>query len=126
MNDTFIGAAEYVIESIHDLLAGDSKSFSGFDSSRGSHHPSWERFMVETPEGRAERVHEAADSPRDDDNHDEGAGALLHMQEEHLRALRQELKEAWLQLKQECVELEQGIARQGDNGCARARDHEVT
>jgi hypothetical protein len=62
MNDAFIGAAEYVIESLHDLLAGDSKYFSSSDSSRGSHHHSWECFVMETPEGRVESV-----------------GALLHM-----------------------------------------------
>ena len=50
-NDEFVGMTEYVAESFHDLLAGESKSSSDSDSSRGSHHPSREHFMVGTPEG---------------------------------------------------------------------------
>lgn len=84
MNNAFMGTAEYVAESLHDLLAGDSESFSSSDSSRGSHLPLRECFMAETPKGCAESVHEAANSSRDDNDHDEGAGALLHMQEEQL------------------------------------------
>jgi len=40
MDDEFMGMADYVVESFHDLLAGDSESISNSDSSRGSHHPS--------------------------------------------------------------------------------------
>ena len=39
-NDEFVGMTEYVAESFHDLLAGESESLSNSDSSRGSHHPS--------------------------------------------------------------------------------------
>ena len=39
-NDEFMGMTEYVMESFHDLLAGESESPSDSDSSRGSHHPS--------------------------------------------------------------------------------------
>ena len=39
-NDEFVGMTEYIAESFHDLLAGDSESLSGSNSSRGSHHPS--------------------------------------------------------------------------------------
>ena len=76
VNDEFVGVIEHIMESFHDLLAEEPESPMGSDSSRGSHHPSWECFMAETPEGRAESVHKAADPPRDDD---EGMEALLHM-----------------------------------------------
>ena len=39
-NDEFMGMTEYVVESFHNLLAGESESPSDSDSSRGSHHPS--------------------------------------------------------------------------------------
>ena len=39
-NDKFMGMTEYVMESFHDLLMGESESPSNFDSSRGGHHPS--------------------------------------------------------------------------------------
>ena len=39
-NDEFVGMTEYVVESFHNLLVGDSESLSDSDSSRGSHHPS--------------------------------------------------------------------------------------
>ena len=44
-NDEFVGMTEYVMESFHDLLVGESESPSDSDSSRGSHHPSQECFM---------------------------------------------------------------------------------
>jgi hypothetical protein len=47
MNDKFVGMADYVMESIHDLLVSDSKSISNSASSQGSYHPSRECFMVE-------------------------------------------------------------------------------
>ena len=50
-NDEFVGMTEYVAESFHDLLTGESESHSNSDSSRGSHHPSRECFMMGTPEG---------------------------------------------------------------------------
>ena len=40
MNNEFVGMTEYVVESFHDLLMGDSESLSDSDSSKGSHHPS--------------------------------------------------------------------------------------
>ena len=49
---------EYIVESFHDLLTGESGSPSNSDSSRESHHPSHECFMVGTPEGHVESIHE--------------------------------------------------------------------
>jgi hypothetical protein len=63
MDSEFVGVMDYVAESFHDLLAGDSEEVSDFGSSRGSHHPSCECFMVngshheETPERHVESVH---------------------------------------------------------------------
>ena len=39
-NDEFVGMADYVMESFHDLLMGDSESIFDSNFSRGSHHPS--------------------------------------------------------------------------------------
>jgi hypothetical protein len=47
-NDEFMSMVDYFVESIHDLIASDSESISSSVSSEGSHHPSWECFMVET------------------------------------------------------------------------------
>ena len=58
MNDEFMGMAEYVVESFHDLLMGESESPSNSDSSRGSHHPSRECFLAGTPEGYIKSIHE--------------------------------------------------------------------
>jgi hypothetical protein len=38
-DDEFVGMADYVVEWIHDLLAGDSESISDSDFSEGSDHP---------------------------------------------------------------------------------------
>jgi hypothetical protein len=60
MNDKFVGLADYIVESIHDLLVSDLESISDSTSSQGSYHPSHECFMAEivddthsevTPEG---------------------------------------------------------------------------
>ena len=69
MNDEFVGVIEHVVESFHDLLAEEPESPSGFESSRGSHHPSCECFMTDTPEGHVKSVHkEEATSVNDLDN----------------------------------------------------------
>jgi hypothetical protein len=60
MDSEFVRMADYLMESIHDLLASDSESISDSGSSRGSYHPSCECFMAdvaddalheETPDG---------------------------------------------------------------------------
>ena len=65
-NDEFVGMAEYVAESFHDLLPGELESSSGSDSSMGSHHPSHECFMTGTPEGHIESIHKEEDTPMND------------------------------------------------------------
>ena len=118
---------EYVAESFHDLLAGDSESLSDSDSSRGSHHLSQECFMVGTPKGRVERVHEGGATPPNDLNNEdeEDVGSLPHLWVEELRARHRELKDARLLLEQERVELEQEIKHHRDGGHSRAMAHDV-
>ena len=87
MNDKFMGMTEYVMESFHDLLMGDSESISNSDSSRRSHHPSRECFMAGTPEGRVESIHEEGTTPPNDFNDEvkEDTGALPCLQVEQLK-----------------------------------------
>ena len=66
MNNKFIGMTEYVAESFHDLLAEETESPSASNFSRGSHHPSHECFMVGTPEGHVESIHEEEAIPTND------------------------------------------------------------
>ena len=54
----FMGAIEHDMESLHKLLTKEPESSSSSDSSRGSHHPSRERFMAKTSEGHVESVSE--------------------------------------------------------------------
>ena len=51
-----MGTIEPDTETLHRLLMEEPGSFSSSDSSRGSHHPSWEYFMAQTPEGHVESV----------------------------------------------------------------------
>ena len=103
MNDEFMGTTEYVVESFHDLLAGETGSPSTSDSSRGSHHPSHECFMVGTPEGQVESIHEEEATPTNDldDEVEGGIGAPPLLRVKQLKAWHQELEEARLQLEQE-------------------------
>ena len=97
-NDKFMGITEYVVKSFYDLLIGELESPSNSDSSRGSHHPSRECFMVGTPEGYVKSIHEGEATPMNGfDNKVEGdAGALPRLWVEQLKAQHQELEEAWL------------------------------
>ena len=88
MNDEFVGMTEYVVESFHDLLAGESGSLSDSDSSGGSHHPSRECFIAGTPEGRVESIHEGEATPTNDldDEVERDAGAPPCLRVEQLKA----------------------------------------
>ena len=91
-----MGMTEYVMESFHNLLIGESESPSSSNSSRGSHHPSRECFMVGTPEGHIESIHEEEATPMNDlDDEAKGdAGAPPRLWVEQLKARHQELEEA--------------------------------
>ena len=55
-DNEFVGVIEHDTESLHRLLTEEPGSSSSSDSSRGSHHPSRECFMVKTFEGHVESV----------------------------------------------------------------------
>jgi len=76
MNDEFVGVIEQVVKSFHDLLVEEPESLSSSDSSRGSHHPSYECFMTGTLEGHIESIHkEEATSANNPDDEVEGETA---------------------------------------------------
>ena len=83
MNDEFVEMTEYVVGSFHDLLIEESESPSDSDSSRGSHHSSRECFMVGTPEGYVESIHEGEATPTNDLD-DEVKGDLSRTTKEFL------------------------------------------
>jgi hypothetical protein len=72
VDSEFIGMANYLMESIHDLLVSDSKSISDSGSSRGSYHPLCECFMAdvtddtfreETLDGAVQSVNNGNETP---------------------------------------------------------------
>ncbi|XP_066341302.1 large ribosomal subunit protein uL2-like [Miscanthus floridulus] len=96
MDIEFVGAIEQVTETLYGLLNEEPGSFSSSDSSRGSHHPSWECFMTQTPKGHVESVSEEEVTPTN--NPDDGSGnetaAPSCLRMEQLRARQQEIDEA--------------------------------
>ena len=98
VNNKFMGVIEHIMESLHNLLIEGPGSFSGSNSSRGSHHPSRECFMIGTPEGHVESIHEErATLTNDLDDEVEGEiGAPPRLRVEQLKARHQELEEARL------------------------------
>ena len=101
---------------------GESGLPSDSDSSKGSHHPSHECFVVGTPEGHVESIYEGEDTPTNDldDEVERDAGAPPHLRVEQLKSRHQELEEARLQLEQERAELEREIECHGDGGPTHA------
>lgn len=95
-NGEFVGMADYIMKSFHDLLMVDLESLSDSNYSRGSHHPSQECFMAGTPEGHVERVHEGGVAPMGDldDDVKEDAGATPCLWMEQLRAQRKKVEDA--------------------------------
>jgi hypothetical protein len=57
-DDKFMGMTNYIAESFHDLLVGNSEVISNSGSSRGRLHPSRECFIAGSPEGHVESVHD--------------------------------------------------------------------
>jgi hypothetical protein len=97
--------ADYVVESFHDLLVGDSELISDSHSSGGSHHPWRECFMAEveredTPEGHVDSVHDGNVTPLahpdDEGEGEDNARAPPHPRIDQLRAQQQKLKNARL------------------------------
>jgi hypothetical protein len=61
----FVGMANYIMDSIHNLLESGSKTFSNSNSSGGSHHPSRECFMAETSDGHVSSTSDSGETPRE-------------------------------------------------------------
>ena len=82
--------------------------------------------MAGTPEGYIESIHEGEATPTNNLNDEikRDAGGPPRLRVEQLKARHQELKEARLQLEQECVELDQDIERheRGGRACTMAHD----
>ena len=95
-NSEFMGVIEHVVESFHDLLAEEPGSPSGSDSSRGSHHPSRECFMMGNPEGHVESVFEEEATPADnlDEEVEAETAASPRMGVEQPKARQREIEEA--------------------------------
>jgi hypothetical protein len=66
--------ADYIVDSIHDLLESGSETFSNSDSSGGSHHPSQECFMVETSDGHILSASDSGETPREVPVHADAGG----------------------------------------------------
>ena len=62
----FVGTIEPDMKTLHRLLTEEPGSFFSSDSSRGSHHPSRECFMAQTPEGHVEDVSREEATPTND------------------------------------------------------------
>ena len=63
MDSEFVGVIEHDLETLYGLLTEDPESSSSSDSSNGSHHPSRECFMMQTPEGHVQNVSEEETTP---------------------------------------------------------------
>jgi hypothetical protein len=106
---------DYVSKSYHDLLAGESEVMSDSASSRGSHHPSRECFKAGVPEGHVEDAHSRetpSNGPKDKARKRYQAPPPAWL--EQLWDRHKELKEALLQIEQECAKLEREIGCCGD------------
>jgi hypothetical protein len=96
----FVGMMDYISESFHDLLAGESKAIYNSGSSEGSHHPSRECFMADVPKRYVEDVHSGETPPNGPNN-----GARKRSRAppparlEQLRELQRELEEVRLQIE---------------------------
>ena len=125
-SDELVGMLDYDHESLHDILnvqVDDSSSDSG------SHHPSQECFMADTPEG-----HVQPGSGEDNPSATPNTGTVADVNPrllrqnptpEQIRARQLEVAEAKRQLEHEHQMLEQELARGQRGGRARARAREV-
>ena len=64
----FVGVIEHDTETLYELLNKEPGSFSSLDSSRGSHHPSQECFMMQTPEGHIKSASREEVTPTNNPN----------------------------------------------------------
>jgi len=84
----FVGAIEHDTKTLYGLLNEEPGSFSSSDSSRGSHNPSRECFMAQTPEGHVESAsgEEVTPTNNPDGGSREETAAPSRLRMEQLRA----------------------------------------
>ena len=123
----FVGVIEHNTESLHKLLTEELESSSSSGSSRGSHHPSPECFMVETSEGHVESVSKGEATPTGNPDASTGGevAAPPHVRMEQLRAWKLEIDDAGQQLVREYRKIDEEIKRHGDGGHAHATARDV-
>jgi len=84
----FVGVIEHDMETLYGLLNKEPGSFSSSDSSRGSHHPSRECFMTQTPKGHVESASREEVTPTNNPDSRSGEETIApsHLRMEQLRA----------------------------------------
>ena len=92
----FVGVVEHDPKTLYGLLAEEPESSSSSDSSKGSHHPSRECFMTQTPEGHVQSVSREETTPIGNPNARIKAEttAPSHIRMEQLRARKLEIDDA--------------------------------
>ena len=78
MNTKFIGMADYMSKSIHNLLAGASESLSDSGSNEVGHHPLREYLMENLTDGHVNDGNGEATPLASPDNNDGMGGGALH------------------------------------------------
>ena len=123
-----MGAIEQDTETLYELLNEEPVSLSSSDSSRGSHHPSRECFMTQTPEGHVESASREGVTPTNnpDSGSREEMTAPSRLRIEQLRARQQEIDEAGQGLVQEYADINREIERRKDGGRARHSPHRTS
>ena len=88
MDSEFVGVIEHDPETLYELLAEEPELSSSSDSSKGSHHPSRECFMAQTPEGHVQNVsgEETTPTGNPDARIEAETAAPSHVRMEQLRA----------------------------------------
>ena len=116
-----MGVVEHDPETLYGLLTEEPESSSSSESSKGSHHPSCECFMTQTPEGHVQSVSGEETTPTGNPNARIEAETVApsHVRMEQLRARKLEIDDAGQQLVREYRNIEEEIKSRGDGGHAR-------
>jgi len=124
-NTEFIGMADYVSESVHNLLTDPSESLSSSGSNEASHHPSHECFMEDSHSAHTVNDAREATPPIDPGNEPNNSSqASPAPRPDHLRDRAKELNQAMRQLEKERIEVRRQMGCQGGGGqgCDRTRE----
>ena len=84
----FMGVVQHDPETLYGLLTEEPELSSSSDSSKGSHHPSQECFMTQTPEGHVQSVsgEETTPTGNPDTRIEVETAAPSHVRMEQLKA----------------------------------------